>query len=31
MTDEYFISLFNYLYPEEAISEEELYVPYFHE
>ena len=31
MTDEYFISLFNYLYPKEAVSEEELYVPYFHE
>lgn len=30
MTDEYFIELFNFLYPEEAVSEEKLYVPYFH-
>lgn len=29
MTDEYFIALFNYLYPDEAVSEEHLYVPYF--
>lgn len=30
MTDEYFIDLFNYLYPEEAVPEETLYHPYFH-
>lgn len=29
MTDEYLVDLFNYLYPEEAVGEEELYVPYF--
>jgi len=29
MTDEYFINLCNYLYPEDAMSEEQLYVPYF--
>ncbi|MBO4364744.1 MAG: HD domain-containing protein [Eggerthellaceae bacterium] len=29
MTDEYFVNLFNFLYPEEAVSEEQLYVPYF--
>ena len=29
MTDEYLIDLFNYLFPEEAVSEQELYVPYF--
>lgn len=30
MTDEYLVDLFNYLYPDEAVSEEQLYVPYFH-
>lgn len=30
MTDEYLVDLFNYLYPEEAVSEQELYTPYFH-
>ena len=29
MTDEYFIDLYNYLYPEDAKREEDLYVPYF--
>jgi len=29
MTDEYFINLFNHLFPEQAQSEEDLYVPYF--
>ena len=29
MTDEYLVDLFNYLFPDEAVSEEELYVPYF--
>lgn len=29
MTDEYFIALYNYLYPREAVSEEDLYIPYF--
>ena len=31
MTDEYLVDLFNYLYPEEAVSEEDLYVAYFHQ
>ena len=30
MTDEYLVDLFNFLYPEEAVGEQELYVPYFH-
>jgi dGTPase len=30
MTDEYFIDLYNFLYPEDAIPEETLYHPYFH-
>lgn len=29
MTDEYLVNLFNYLYPDEAASEQDLYVPYF--
>lgn len=29
MTDEYLINLFNFLYPEEAAAEQDLYVPYF--
>jgi dGTPase len=29
MTDEYFIDFCNYLYPEDAMSEDQLYVPYF--
>ena len=29
MTDEYFIDLFNKLYPEEAVPDEVLYVPHF--
>ena len=29
MTDEYFIDLYNHLYPEDAKSEQDLYVPYF--
>ncbi|MBQ9020810.1 MAG: HD domain-containing protein [Eggerthellaceae bacterium] len=29
MTDEYFIDLFNKLYPEDAVSKDVLYVPYF--
>lgn len=30
MTDEYFIDLFNFLYPEEAVADKDLYHPYFH-
>lgn len=30
MTDEYFIELFNFLYPEEAVADKDLYHPYFH-
>lgn len=30
MTDEYLVDLFNYLYPEEAVGDDVLYVPYFH-
>ena len=29
MTDEYFIDLFNALYPQDAVPASELYVPYF--
>jgi dGTPase len=29
MTDEYFIDLYNRMFPEDAVSEETLYVPYF--
>lgn len=29
MTDEYFIDLYNHLYPESAVPPSELYVPYF--
>lgn len=29
MTDEYFIDLYNHLYPETAVPANELYVPYF--
>lgn len=28
-TDEYLIALFNHLFPEDAIPEEDLYIPYF--
>lgn len=30
MTDEYFIDLFNFLYPEEAVADKDLYHSYFH-
>jgi dGTPase len=29
MTDDYFIDLFNVLYPDQAIPRSELYHPYF--
>ena len=29
MTDEYLVDLFNYLYPDEAVGYDKLYVPYF--
>lgn len=29
MTDDYFIDLFNVLFPEQAVSREQLFVPYF--
>jgi dGTPase len=29
MTDDYFIDLFNFLYPEQAIPRSQLYHPYF--
>ena len=29
MTDEDLVALFNFLAPEEAVGEQELYVPYF--
>ncbi len=29
MTDEYLVDLFNFLYPDEAVSYDKLYVPYF--
>lgn len=30
MTDEYFIALYNYLFPEDAVDERDLYIQYFH-